>query len=282
MPRVFEESPVLCETLDFINETLDKINEGSLYPFGDYSSIRTYVVYCKSSESMDEVEDDSIHIVLTSPPYNAGIKYDVYNDYQSLEEYQGLMLRVFKECYKKLVIGGRIAIVIPTAMKVQNQLVFMPSLFERVLEESGFQIRALIVWLKPNRLVPRRTAWGTYSSPENPAMRSIAEFILVAHKGTPSLSGRDPDITPDEFKEYTINVWHIPYSKNSLHPAVFPEKLVRRILKLYSFQGQTVLDPFCGIGTTGRVCVELKRSFIGYDISRNYCRIARQRLNTLS
>lgn len=106
-------------------------------------------------------------------------------------------------------------------------------------------------------------------------MRSVSEIILIAHKETPHLEGEYVDILPDEFKEWTKDVWIIPPVRSPLHPAVFTEELAKRLIKLFSFGGQVVLDPFCGIGTTGKICVKLKRNFIGYDVSPNYCKVAR-------
>jgi site-specific DNA-methyltransferase (adenine-specific) len=271
-----KNGPVTVERIEELKKEYELTKRLQLVEFNGVST--SYIIYCKSSESMNEVPDNNVHLVLISPPYNAGISYDVYNDSRPLKEHRMLMLKVFRECYNKLVTGGRIALVVPSVIKDNHKPVNAIPYFHGILEECNFHSLAQIVWIKPNLPIPRHQNWGSYCSPRSPVIRSISEFILVYYKETPFLEGEASDITPDEFKNWTINVWNIPHSKNSLHPAVFPEELAIRLIKLYTFIGQTVLDPFCGIGTTGVACARLNRCFIGYDISPNYCKIAKLRI----
>jgi len=239
-----------------------------------------YRVYCKSSEDMSEVEDGSVHLIVTSPPYNADKPYDVYHDLKPLHEYRNdFITPIIRESYRKLVAGGRIAIVIPMVMKLEDETTFMPLLYSEILGECGFTIRDAVIWQKSKGLsIPEGTAWGSWCSPKNPYMRSIAEFILIAHKEAPTLEGENPDIQPQEFRDWTKNVWIIPPVSSPGHPSVFPEELATRLIKLYSYPGQLVLDPFCGVGTVGVACVRLNRRFIGYDVSENYCNITRRKI----
>ncbi len=237
------------------------------------------------------IEDNSIHLVITSPPYNMDIPYDTYDDHKPWTEYEAMIKRVFDACYKKSITGGRIACVVPDVSSVAdgNPPFFLAIEMYQWLKECGFSPRECLMWVKTSEgkaeegttaLAANSTAWGSWCSPSNPCLRSRSEFILIFHKSSPQLgisAGQQTDITTDEFKAWTQNVWFIPSTSSKDHPAIFPMELAKRLVKLYSFTEQTVMDPFMGIGTTGVTAIN--RHFIGFDLSERYCKIAMERIN---
>lgn len=258
---------------------------------------REALIFPHSSENMDgpirdiwgeehTIPDLSVHLIVTSPPYNNGTQYDVYNDSRPWYVYQDMMWTVFHACHKKLVVGGRIAVNVPNITKPRNRgAVFLPLEVSMMLADSGFSPREVITWVKADEgNVPggiaasgaQTTAWGSFQSPSNPYLRSITEAVLVMQKGASTLHGGRSDISAEEFRKWTYNVWFIPPVSNEKHPAVFPVDLARRLIRLYSYMNQTVLDPFMGIGTTALACQD--RLFVGFDISREYCQEAARRL----
>jgi len=247
-------------------------------PTGDSFQKPEFLLFNKSSESIkDDLKDNSIHLVVTSPPYNVGKEYASTIDNLSTKDYGEMLLRVFKSCFEKMVTGGRIAVNIPSNFRKDNELINYPLFISELLEKSGFRYRDMIIWDKQES-VEWGTAWGSWNSPSDPWMRSRVEWILVYEKEKRKLSGEVSDILPGEFREWTYNVWKMPPRRHETHPAVFPVELPYRLIKLYSYVGQNVLDPFMGTGTTGVASVELKRRFVGYDISPEYYEIAKENI----
>lgn len=251
-----------------------------------------------SSENMDGwvvdvagdkfmIHDNSVHLVVTSPPYNIGADYDGYSDSAPWEEYIELLRSVFGQCHKKLVPGGRMAVNVPKVSSISGQVPRFPILdVSSLLIDCGFCIREIITWVKANMEDVEgsikasghlSTAWGSWRSPSNPVLRSITEHIIVAHKREAALKGDHTDITDQEFLDWTYDIWFVPAARSRDHPSVFPVELPRRLIKLYSYAGQTILDPFMGIGTTGVACCD--RKFVGFEISESYCKTALERIN---
>ncbi len=234
-------------------------------------------LFCKSSESMEELPDNSIHLMVTSPPYNVGKDYD--KDL-SLEEYRRLLRNVFKEVYRTLVVGGRACINI--ANLGRKPYIPLHSFIIEDMLKIGFFMRGEIIWNKASSASPS-TAWGSWMSAVNPTLRDIHEYILVFSKGN---NGRDNSnnkqmsITKEEFMEFTKSMWTFPAQQARLvgHPAPFPVELPLRLIKLYTFVGDVVLDPFIGSGTTAIASVMTGRHFVGYDIEKNYIKLAEKRI----
>jgi len=250
-------------------------------------------IICGDAERvLAEMPDSFVHMVITSPPYNTGIQYDSHNDRMDYKEYLEKMKRIFRECYRVLVSGGRIAINCPSVIMQHtgSRVAYLSIDFLLALREVGFLDREMITWVKSGRndelcsLQPagKSTSWGSWRSCSNPSVRDVSEFIIVMHKETPKLEGDKLmiDITANEFMRYTTNAWFMrPELENrNLHPAPFPKQLPYRLMKLYTYRGNIILDPFCGIGTTCLTAKENGRHYIGIDISENYCKIARDRL----
>lgn len=238
------------------------------------------IICSDSLVALKEIEDESIDIVLTSPPYNYGMEYDSHDDENNSEEYLEQILNVFVECKRVLKSGGRLIINIQP-----NYKQYFPThhkITQRMIDE-GMIWRGEIIWLKNN--IKKLTAWGSWKSPSCPYLSYPFEFIEVFSKDTLKHVGdkNDIDITKEEFIKYVNGHWSMaPETKMKEygHPAMFPEELVERCLKLFSFKGDIVLDPFNGAGTTTFVAHKLKRNYIGIDMSPAYCEVAKNRIAT--
>jgi modification methylase len=236
-------------------------------------------VLCKSSEKMKELPDYSVHLVVTSPPYNVGKDYDQDLD---MKEYRSLLMRVFKEVFRVLVHGGRICINI--ANLGRKPYIPLHSYIIQDMRELGFLMRGEIIWNKAASSGVS-TAWGSWQSASNPTLRDIHEYILIFSKGSFSRSahGKENTITRDEFLTFTKSTWNFP-TESAIHighPAPFPIELPYRCIQLYTFKGEVVLDPFCGAGSTCIAAIKSERQFIGYDINKEYVKIANRRITDM-
>lgn len=237
-------------------------------------------IYHKSSETMDELPDNSIHLMITSPPYNVKKEYD---EDLSLDEYRKLLKRVMSETFKKLVTGGRACINI--ANLGRKPYIPLHSYIIEDMLDIGYLMRGEIIWNKAHSASPS-TAWGSWLSSANAVLRDIHEYILVFSKDTFSRKrgNKKDSITREEFLEFTKSIWTFPAvsAKSVGHPAPFPEELPYRLIQLYSFEGDVVLDPFCGSGTTCITAVKTNRNFIGYEINREYVQLSNTRIQSLT
>jgi site-specific DNA-methyltransferase (adenine-specific) len=229
---------------------------------------------------MSEIPDNSVHLMITSPPYNVKKEYD---EDMSLDEYRELLYKVFLETYKKLVTGGRACINIANL----GRKPYIP-LHSYIIEDMlkiGYLMRGEIIWDKAASASPS-TAWGSWMSASNPVLRDTHEYILVFSKESFSRrsNGKQNTITKDQFLEWTKSVWTFPAvsAKSIGHPAPFPEELPHRLIQLYSFKGDVILDPFCGSGTTCLAALKNDRYYIGYDIKPEYVKLANARINNSS
>lgn len=233
-------------------------------------------ILCKSSEAMDELPDCSVHLMVTSPPYNASKEYD--NDL-NLEEYLGLLGRVWRETYRVLVPGGRACINV--ANLGRKPYIPLHALIIEQMQSVGFLMRGEIIWNKAAS-ASASTAWGSWRSAANPVLRDVHEYILVFSKDAFSRpnKGKKNTITKEDFLEWTKSVWSFPAvsARKIGHPAPFPEELPHRLIQLYTFLGEVVLDPFAGSGTTCLAARSDGRNFVGYEINPAYAEHARRRL----
>lgn len=234
--------------------------------------------YCKSSESMDEVPDDSVHLMITSPPYNVGKEYD--RDL-TLDEYLDLLTAVFSEVHKKLVAGGRACINVANIGR--KPYIPLHAMIIEIMLDLGFLMRGEIIWDK-SASGGGSCAWGSWMSASNPVLRDYHEYILVFSKDSYSKSKgqiKKDTITRDDFIEWTRSVWTFPAvnAKKIGHPAPFPIELPHRLINLYSYEGDVVLDPFCGSGTTAIAAMQNNRNYICYDIEPEYIGLAKRRIS---
>ena len=234
-------------------------------------------VFCKSSEAMSELPDNSVHLMVTSPPYNVGKEYD---ENLSLKEYRELLKRVFKETYRVLVPGGRACINV--ANLGRKPYIPLHSYIIEDMQSIGFLMRGEILWDKGSSASPS-TAWGTYLKANNPVLRDIHEYILVFCKDSFTRLNpqkRKSTISKEEFLEFTKSVWKFAAERASKvgHPAPFPVELPYRLIQLYTFEDEIVLDPFVGSGTTCIAALKTKRKYVAYDIDKKYCDLAEKRI----
>jgi len=233
-------------------------------------------IFCKSSEQMDELPDSSVHLMVTSPPYNVSKQYD---DDLTLEEYRQLLRNVWKETYRVLVPGGRVCINI--ANLGRKPYIPLHAYIVEDMKETGFLMRGEIIWNKASS-ASTSTAWGSWLSAANPVLRDIHEYILIYSKSTYSRSGKGKKntIKKEEFLEWTKSVWTFPAvsAKQIGHPAPFPEELPHRLIQLYTFEDDVVLDPFVGSGTTCVSALRDKRNYIGYDVDSTYVQLTQRRI----
>ncbi len=234
-------------------------------------------IFCKSSEKMEELPDNSVHLMVTSPPYNVGKEYD--RDF-TLKEYLSFLKTVWKEVYRVLVPGGRACINI--ANLGRKPYIPLHAFIAKDMFELGFLMRGEIIWNKASSASPS-TAWGSWLSPANPTLRDIHEYILVFSKGTFSrrnTNKRRSTISREEFLEFTKSVWTFPAvsAKEVGHPAPFPVELPYRLIQLYTYEGEVVLDPFMGSGQTAIAAIKTGRLYIGYDIEEEYVKLAERRI----
>jgi len=234
-------------------------------------------IFCKSSEQMDEIPDYSVHLMVTSPPYNVTKEYD---ENLTLDEYRGLLKKVFTEVYKKLVTGGRACVNL--ANLGRKPYIALHSYIIQDMLEIGFLMRGEIIWNKGSSASPS-TAWGTWLSAANPVLRDIHEYILIFSKeafNRKNLPGKTSTITKEQFLEYTKSVWAFPAesARKIGHPAPFPVELPYRFIQLYTFKDEVVLDPFCGSGSACIAAIKARRHYIGYDTEEEYVRLAERRI----
>lgn len=236
-------------------------------------------LFCKSSENMDELPDNSVHLMVTSPPYNVRKEYD---QDLSLDEYLALLHHVWAETYRVLAPGGRACVNI--ANLGRRPYIPLHAYVIQQMQEIGFLMRGEVIWNKGSSS-SASTAWGSWCSPSNPVLRDVHEYILIFSKGTfrRSGKGKESTITRDEFLEWTKSVWHFPAAsaKKIGHPAPFPLELPYRLIQLFTFKGDVVLDPFVGSGTTCLAAAALERHYVGYDTNPEYLLLAQKRLDDL-
>ena len=232
-------------------------------------------IYCHTAEAMEEIPDGTVALAFTSPPYNAGKTYDAD---LTLEQYLGLLARVGAEVYRVLKPGGRY--VFNVANLGRKPYVPLHAYAYAIHTALGFLPMGEIIWRKASG-ASGNCAWGTYRSPRAPRLRDVHEYLLVFAKESYGRPERgQSDIEGEEFMAATLSVWEIPAesARRVGHPAPFPVALARRVIQLYSYVGDVVLDPFCGSGTTCVAALETGRHWVGYDIDPAYCDLARRRI----
>ena len=233
-------------------------------------------IFHKSSEVMDELPDCSIHLMITSPPYNVSKEYD---ENLTLAEYRELLRRVMRETHRVLVEGGRACVNVANIGR--KPYIPLHAFITEDMIELGFSMRGEIIWNKGGSAGPS-TAWGSWKSASNPTLRDVHEYILIFSKDSFSRNGegKKSTIGRDEFLEYTKSIW--TFSSESArrigHPAPFPLELPRRLIQLYSFEGDVVLDPFVGSGSTCIAALMGNRHFVGYEKNRRYVKLAERRI----
>jgi site-specific DNA-methyltransferase (adenine-specific) len=235
------------------------------------------VIHHTSCEEMRELPDCSVHLMVTSPPYNVGKDYD---EDLTLEEHLQFLKRVWNEAFRVLVPGGRACINIANIGR--KPYIPLHAFIIRDMTELGFLMRGEIIWNKAAS-ASTSTAWGSWKSATNPTLRDTHEYILVFSKGSfrrDKMDGRVSTIKKAEFLKFTKSVWVFPSVSASRvgHPAPFPTELPYRLMQLYTYSGEVVLDPFMGSGQTAIAALEAGRHFVGYEKIDKYVKLSKKRI----
>lgn len=229
-----------------------------------------------SSENMKQIPDNSLHLMVTSPPYNVSKEYD---DDLSLKEYLQLLRNIFSETHRVLVHGGRACVNV--ANLGRKPYIPLSDYVSHMMIDIGFKMRGEIIWAK-GAGAGISMAWGSWQSASNPVLRDTHEYILVFSKGAfdRKKGAKENTITKEQFMEWTKSVWTMnPESaKKVKHPAPFPVELPYRLTQLYTFKGDIVLDPFMGSGSTAIAALKSERKYVGYDVDPEYIKIAEERI----
>ncbi len=237
-----------------------------------------------SCEQMMDIPDSSVHLMITSPPYNVSKEYD---EDLSLSEYLNLLKNAFSETYRILVNGGRACVNV--ANLGRKPYIPLSDYISKIMIEIGFNMRGEIIWNKAASASPS-TAWGSWQSAANPTLRDIHEYILIFSKGEYKLDRakeekgkRENTITKEQFMEWTKSIWSMNAARARQvgHPAPFPEELPYRLIQLYSFKSDIIIDPFIGSGTTAIAALKSDRFYIGYDTEIKYIELANKRLEPI-
>ena len=238
---------------------------------------------CQDARNMSQIPSNSVHHMITSPPYNVSKEYD---ENLSLQEYLSLLREVFSEVYRVLVPGGRA--VINIANVGRKPYIPLATYVNTIMIEIGFLMRGEVIWDK-SASAGSSTAWGSFQSASNPCLRDVHEYILIFSKGSFSLSrteeekseGRINTIEKQEFIDLTKSIWRFPTAsaKRIGHPAPFPIELPRRSIEFYTYAGDVVLDPFIGAGSTALAALNTGRFYVGFDISQDYIDLANNRIH---
>lgn len=252
-------------------------NGGETLPDNQFPVEYENKIILGNSESMKEVPDNSLHLMVTSPPYNVTKDYD---EDLSLKEYLLLLRSVFSETYRVLVNGGRACVNI--ANLGRRPYLPLSDFISQIMIEIGFHMRGEIIWNK-GAGAGVSMAWGSWQSASNPVLRDVHEYIMVFSKG--SFMRKKPDdkentISKEQFMEWTKSVWTMnPESAKKVgHPAPFPIELPYRLIQLYTFKDDVILDPFMGSGTTAIAALKAERKYIGYDNDSEYVKLAEERI----
>lgn len=245
-------------------------------------------IYNADSTNLHFIRDQSVQLVVTSPPYNLGKDYGTARDDATYFGYLAWVERWCRELYRVLEPGGRLCLNIPLDInlsfdegrkRISSKQPVLADFTELLVRKLGFIYNTTILWLEGN--ISRRTAWGSWLSASDPWVNTAAEAILILSRDQRKRDGKGEtsDVERDEFMDWTLGLWAFNGQSTSQygHPAPFPEQLPRRLIKLFSFREDVVLDPFLGSGTTCRVAKDLGRRSIGIELNPEFCQIAADR-----
>ncbi len=239
------------------------------------------VIYC--------LENDSIDLVVTSPPYNIDLgnnkfnknSYDLYNDNKEHADYISWLKSIFFSLYPKLKKGAKVCINIGDGKN--GKVPTHSDIIQFMTHGIGYLPFGNIIWNKGQ--VGNRTAWGSWMSPSSPSFVKPYEFILIFSKESNKLQTKgETDIQKQEFIDWSLGMWNIlpeTQMKKIGHPAMFPVEIPYRLTKMLSWKNATVFDPFNGAGTTGLACQQLGRKYLGAELSKDYCQISVNRWNNV-
>ena len=247
--------------------------------FRPYYEDEVITIHCADSTRLTVLGDESVDLIITSPPYNLDISYNGYVDAMPYDSYLKWVRQWAKALLRVARPGGRACINIPLdSNKGGKRAVYAD--YVQVFLKAGWQYQTTIIWNEQN--ISRRTAWGSWMSPSAPFVTAPVEMIPVFYKDEwrRPRGDRQTDIEREEFLDWTLGVWWEFPGENPKkvgHPAAFPVELPRRLIKLYSYLDDVILDPFLGSGTTAVAAKLLGRRCIGVEIDCQYCELASNR-----
>jgi len=258
-------------------------------------------LFVGDSRNMREVPDNSVALIVTSPPYFAAKAYEIArNDPrvpESYTDYLAMLRDVFVECFRVLEPGGRIAVNVAAGLGRKPYRSLSSDVIRILEDDCRAGLRGVVVWSKAAG-ASGSCAWGSFMKPSNPTFRDLTERIIVASKGRfdRAISAKkrqevglpcDATISKEDFMAWTLDVWHIPAesAKRTGHPAPFPVELPTRCIELFTYAGgdnggDVVLDPFLGSGSTAIAAIRTGRRYIGYDLDPEYVELAERRITT--
>lgn len=243
-------------------------------------ALKNKIICADSLEALKKLPDNCIDLILTSPPYNFGLNYSDNEDAVNWDKYFEFLFKIFNECIRVLKYEGRIIVNVQPLFSD-----YIPShhIISNYFLKNGLLWKGEIIWEK-NNYNCKYCSWGSWKSPSSPYLKYTWEFLEIFTKGSLKKNGKKEniDIQAEEFKQWVLAKWSIAPErkmKEYNHPAMFPEELAKRVIKLFSYKNDIVLDPFNGVGTTTAVAKALDRYFLGIDISKEYCEKAYKRVN---
>jgi site-specific DNA-methyltransferase (adenine-specific) len=247
------------------------------------------------------VPDNSVDLVVTSPPYNVNIKYDVYDDKLSMDEYFKWVEEWLTEVYRTLKDDGRIALNIPYEINVRERggRIYMSSEYWQIMKKVGFKFFGLVDLEESSPHRSKTTAWGSYMSSSGPYIYNPKECVILAYKKnhikqskgvsdwkfleTITETGKKKKIynekDKEEFMELVFGQWKYMADTQSLTKATFSSDIPLKAIKILSYVGDVVMDPFSGSGTTCLISEVLNRNWIGFEISEEYSKISINRIS---
>jgi len=228
---------------------------------------------------MRKLSSNSIDLVVTSPPYNCGIAYDIYQDNLSWEDYLSWCRTWLKEIKRVLKPDGRLALNVLMEMGIENNKIRVSPFaeFYNVLKEISFNTFGAVTWLESTRST--NSAWGSWKSPSSPYVYNPTEVVIFAYKDQwKKLNKGESTISKEEFIQATSGIWRLHAETRPSTIANFPVSLPKRCIELLTWKNDIVYDPFGGGGTTAIACLQTERRWVITEISKDYCKVAKKRI----
>ena len=256
-----------------------EINRTEIATKSSYFELKDIEIFNEDILTTSAISKSSIDLIVTSPPYNVDIHYNSHTDNLSYQDYLEFTRKWLSKCFDLVKDDGRFCLNIPLDKNKGGQQAVYADI-TNIAKKIGWKYHSTIIWNEGN--ISRRTAWGSFASASAPYVIAPVEVIVILYKNIwKKISGsRENDISKQEFMEWTNGVWSFSgeSKKRTGHPAPFPIELPKRCIKLFSFVGDTILDPFLGSGSTLIAAYLNRRKGIGIEIDKEYCNLAKDRL----